>query len=53
MTAFSPFGSNGGPLLKEEKIADIARKHGVSVGTVLLNYNSAWLISSFSSLYER
>lgn len=41
MTAYSPLGSTGGPLLKEEKVAKIAEKHGVSVGTVLLNYHSA------------
>lgn len=53
VTAYSPLGSTGGPLLKEEKIAKVAEKHGVSVGTVLLNYHSACLISSFSSLRGR
>lgn len=40
MTAYSPLGSAGGPLLKEEKVLKVAEKHGVPVGTVLLNYHS-------------
>ncbi|KAI5838784.1 NADP-dependent oxidoreductase domain-containing protein [Morchella snyderi] len=39
VTAYSPLGSIGGPLLKEEKVLKVAEKHGVDVGTVLLNYH--------------
>lgn len=46
VTAYSALGSSGGPLLKEEKVLKVAEKHGVSAGTVLLNYHSTWLIPS-------
>ncbi|KAG0637920.1 NADP-dependent oxidoreductase domain-containing protein [Tuber brumale] len=39
ITAYSPLGSAGGPLLKEESIIKIAKKHNVAVSTVLLNYH--------------
>lgn len=42
VTAYSPLGSAGGPLLREEKVLKVAEKHGVAVGTVLLNYHSMW-----------
>lgn len=43
VTAYSPLGSTGGPLLKEEKVLKVAEKHGVDVGAVLLNYHGKWL----------
>lgn len=46
VTAYSPLGSTGGPLLTEEKVSKVAEKHGVSVGTVLLNYHGTWPIPS-------
>ncbi|GAA5898854.1 hypothetical protein JCM8208_005412 [Rhodotorula glutinis] len=36
--AYSPLGSTDSPLLKDEEIQQIADKHGVSVGTVLISY---------------
>ncbi|KAF2460280.1 NADP-dependent oxidoreductase domain-containing protein [Lineolata rhizophorae] len=41
VTAYSPFGSTGGPLMQEEGVQNIAQKHAVSAGTVLLSYNVA------------
>lgn len=46
VTAYSPLGSSGGPLLTEEKVLKVAEKHGVSAGTVLLNYHSTWPVPS-------
>ncbi|KAL1896344.1 H/ACA snoRNP pseudouridylase subunit [Sporothrix stenoceras] len=39
--AYSPFGSTGGPLFTAEPIVEIAKKHNVQPGTVLLSYNLA------------
>jgi glycerol 2-dehydrogenase (NADP+) len=39
VTAYSPLGSTGTPLLKEKAVVDVAGKHGVSAGTVLLSYH--------------
>ncbi|GAA5851774.1 hypothetical protein JCM9279_004401 [Rhodotorula babjevae] len=36
--AYSPLGSTDSPLLKDEEIQQIADKHGVSAGTVLISY---------------
>lgn len=36
--AYSPLGSTDSPLLKDEDIKQIADKHGVSVGTILISY---------------
>ncbi|KAI5842801.1 NADP-dependent oxidoreductase domain-containing protein [Tricharina praecox] len=41
MTAYSPLGSTGGPLLKDETVKKVAEKHGISVGNVLIN----WLVA--------
>ncbi|KAF2424382.1 Aldo/keto reductase [Tothia fuscella] len=41
VTAYSPLGSTGAPLLKEEEILKIAKKHDVGAGTVLLSYHLA------------
>ncbi|KAH8599251.1 NADP-dependent oxidoreductase domain-containing protein [Bisporella sp. PMI_857] len=41
ITAYSPLGSTGGPLLKEAHIVEIAKKHNVSASTVLLSYHIA------------
>lgn len=39
MTAYSPLGSTGGPLMEEEGVKKVAEKQGVSVGCVLLSYH--------------
>ena len=40
VTAYSPFGSTGSPMMKEEGVLEVAQKHGVEPGTVLLSYHS-------------
>ncbi|RKU43674.1 H/ACA snoRNP pseudouridylase subunit [Coniochaeta pulveracea] len=37
--AYSPLGSTGGPLFKDEHILKVAKKHNVSPATVLLSYH--------------
>lgn len=44
ITAFSPFGSAGSPLFNEVKVEEVARKHNVTIGTVLLSYHGASVI---------
>ncbi|KAF2201948.1 Aldo/keto reductase [Delitschia confertaspora ATCC 74209] len=41
VTAYSPFGSTGSPMMKEEKVQEVAKKHSVGAGTVLLSYHLA------------
>lgn len=41
VTAYSPLGSMGSPLFKEEEVMRIAEKHGVGLGTVLLSWHFA------------
>lgn len=41
ITAYSPFGSTGSPMMKEEGVVEVAQKHGVEPGTVLLSYHIA------------
>ena len=36
--AYSPLGSSGSPLMKEDVVLDIAKKNGVEPGTILLSY---------------
>ncbi|KAK5112099.1 hypothetical protein LTR62_004441 [Meristemomyces frigidus] len=39
--AYSPLGSTGSPLFEEEGVKEVARKHGVGEGTVLISYQVA------------
>ena len=41
VTAYSPLGSTGSPLFEEEGVQEVAKKHGVKVGTVLLSWHVA------------
>ncbi|ORY13633.1 NADP-dependent oxidoreductase domain-containing protein [Clohesyomyces aquaticus] len=41
VTAYSPFGSTGSPMFKDEVVNEVAEKHGVKAGTVLLSYHLA------------
>lgn len=41
VTAYSPFGSTGGPVMKDESVVSVAKKHGVKEGTVLLSWHLA------------
>lgn len=36
--AYSPLGSSGSPLMKEDVVLEIAKKNGVEPGTILLSY---------------
>lgn len=36
--AYSPLGSTGSPLFKEEAVEEVAKKHSVGPGTVLISY---------------
>lgn len=39
VTAYSPLGSTGSPLFKNEAVNEVAKKHSVGPGTVLLSYH--------------
>jgi glycerol 2-dehydrogenase (NADP+) len=41
ITAYSPLGSTGSPLFKDETVLEVAKKHSVSAGCVLLSYHLA------------
>lgn len=41
ITAYSPLGSTGAPLFKDETVLAIAKKHDVGPGTILLSYHLA------------
>jgi glycerol 2-dehydrogenase (NADP+) len=36
--AYSPLGSTGSPLFEEEGVVDVAKKHNVGPGTILISY---------------
>lgn len=36
--AYSPLGSTGSPLFEEEGVKEVAKKHSVGLGTVLISY---------------
>ena len=40
VTAYSPLGGNGSPLFQEEGVQEVAKKHNVTPGTVLISYAS-------------
>lgn len=48
--AYSPLGSTGGPLFKEEAILKVAEKHKVDPAAVLLSWHSKFPLSSLPSL---
>jgi len=48
VTAYSPLGSSGSPLIKDEVVKEIAEKHGVGAGTVLLSYHSKFYRGAIS-----
>jgi diketogulonate reductase-like aldo/keto reductase len=41
VTAYSPLGSTGSPLMELPAVKNIAKKHSTSAGTVLLSYHGA------------
>jgi glycerol 2-dehydrogenase (NADP+) len=36
--AYSPLGSTGSPLFEKEGVQEVAKKHNVGAGTVLISY---------------
>lgn len=48
LMAYSPLGSTGSPLATEKTVIDVAKKHHVSEGQILLSYGGA----RFSFLWE-
>jgi glycerol 2-dehydrogenase (NADP+) len=45
ITAYSPLGSTGAPMMTEEHIVEVAKKRGVTPATVLLSYHSRCLLN--------
>lgn len=43
--AYSPLGSTGSPLFKEAGVEELAKKHNVGLGTVLISYQGMLLPS--------
>jgi len=41
ITAYSPLGSTGSPLFKNDEVLEVAKAHDVTAGTVLLSYHVA------------
>lgn len=39
ITAYSPLGSTGSPLFKEEGVQELAKKYNVGPGNILLSYH--------------
>ena len=44
ITAYSPLGSTGSPLFKDEGVLAVAKKHNVGPATVLLSYHRESLL---------
>lgn len=42
ITAYSPLGSTGTPMMKEKAILDVAEKKGVTPASILLSYHSEY-----------
>ena len=47
ITAYSPLGSTGSPLMTSDVVVGIAKKRGVSPGNVLLSYHGMLLMMTF------
>ncbi|KAI1933873.1 H/ACA snoRNP pseudouridylase subunit [Ophidiomyces ophidiicola] len=41
VTAYSPLGSTGGPLMSNESVVEVAKRKGVAAATVLLSWHAA------------
>lgn len=44
VTAYSPLGSSGSPMLKEKSIIEVAEKKGVTPASILLSYHSKFVL---------
>ncbi len=42
ITAYSPLGSSGSPMMKEKPILEVAERRGITPASVLLSYHSKW-----------
>jgi glycerol 2-dehydrogenase (NADP+) len=40
--AYSPLGSTGSPLFEEEGVVNVAKKHDVGAGTILISYQGEY-----------
>ena len=52
VTAYSPLGSTGSPLLTAEPIVEVANKRGFSPATILLSWHRMFLSFSTPRLYS-
>lgn len=50
VTAYSPFGSTGGPMFSAEPVLEVAKRRNITVGSVLLSYHSRSLLCLDRSL---
>ncbi len=51
VTAYSPLGSSGSPLLHDERVTEVAEKHGVPASAILLSYLGT--VSSYVLFFVR
>lgn len=51
VTAYSPLGSSGSPLLNEERVTEVAEKHGLPASAILLSYHGT--VSSYVLFFVR
>lgn len=42
--AYSPLGSTGSPLFEEDGVKEVAKKHNVGLGTVLISYQGRHIL---------
>jgi hypothetical protein len=47
ITAYSPLGSTGTPLFKDESVLEVAKKHNVGAATILLSYHCKLSTSNY------
>jgi glycerol 2-dehydrogenase (NADP+) len=52
VTAYSPLGSQGSPLLKDETVVEVAKRNGWGPGNVLLSYHGMLFIEQFTLLVD-
>ena len=44
ITAYSPLGSSGSPMLKAKAVVEVSEKRGVTPAAILLSYHRKWQI---------
>lgn len=49
ITAYSPLGSSGSPMMKEKAVLEVAERRGITPASVLLSYHSMESLSPKSS----